>query len=180
MSKARAPADTSPISPQPVVRYRGPPPVATIGVALSALGAIVEIAWWKDAGYEPQSIYRFFTAGAPFWWSLGLSLTGSALTWAYWRNGDRSKWWGLPGVLMASMWLLRITLGLVLLAIGWVWNQFGMDIVDASLPEKKRRPRKRRQRNSYKSKRRKSRRGYTGGRSRRRGGNRSRRSRRRR
>ena len=123
----------------------------------------MEIVWWKDAGYEWQSIYRFFTAGAPFWWNLCLSLLGGVLSLAYWRNGDRPKWWGLPGLLIASMWAARMAFGFLVLAVKWLLNQFATDIVDASLPKKRRRKRKpKRRRNSQKSDRSKRRRGSKG------------------
>jgi len=116
--------------------------VTVLGLALSVSGGIVEIIWWKNAGYGWESIYRFFAAGAPFLWSVGLLLLGSALTWEHWRGSDR-RGWAAAGLMITSIWLFRITLGLAVLFIRWLWNQAGPDIVDAALPKKKQRKRKR-------------------------------------
>ena len=99
----------------------------------------------RAVGYEWQSMYRFFSSGVPFWWSLGLSLLGGAATWRYWRNSGRSKWWGVPGLLVASMWAARMVfglvvglvvglIGLVILGLKWFAEQFGTDVVEAALP----------------------------------------------
>ena len=140
---AETPSDLSPSGPAPAVYHRWPPPLAALGFALSVSGAIVEIVWWKDAGYGWENLYRFLAAGAPFVWSFVLLLSGSALTWAHWRNSN-PKGWATPGLLITSLWLLRITLGLAILALRWLWNQAGTDIVDASLPKKKQRKWRRR------------------------------------
>ena len=139
---AEMPTDPSTTVPTPAARRRWPL-LAVLGLALSVSGGIVEIFWWEDAGYGWESLFRFFTAGAPFWWSVGLLLMGSALTWAHWRDSDR-KGWAVPGLLITSIWSLRITLGLAILFIWWLWNQAGTDIVDAFLPKKKQRKRRRR------------------------------------
>lgn len=164
---AETPSDPSPAPPTPSV-HRWPPLLAALGFALSMSGAIVEIVWWKNAGYGWEGIYRFFASGAPFLWSLALLSLGSVLLWAHWRTSDRKRW-ALLGLVIASMWLVRLTLGLAILAIKWVWNQAGADIVDASMPKKKRRKRRRKKpRRSHKGRRRYRRRGSRGRQSRRR------------
>ena len=112
----QAPSDTGADSPparQAVPRHRWPPPLATLGLFSSVAGLIVEVAWWKGFGYEWQGVYRFLSSGAPFWWSFGLSLLGGAATWRYWCSTGRSRWWGVPGVVVASMWAVRMVIGLI-------------------------------------------------------------------
>ena len=138
---AETPTDLSTTAPSAAARRRWPP-LAVLGLVSSVSGGIVEVFWWKDAEYGWESLFRFFAAGAPFLWSFGLFSLGSALTWAHWRSYDRRGWAAL-GLLITSIWLFRITLGLAILLIRWLWNQAGTDIVDASPPKKKQRKRRR-------------------------------------
>lgn len=148
-------------APQTVpARNRWPLALAALGLTSSVAGLVVEIAWWEDVGYKWQSLYRFFASGVPFWWSLGLSLFGGAATWWYWRNSGRSRWLGIPGLLVASAWAARMVfglvvglvvglIGLVILGLKWFAEQFGADIVEASLPKKQRRKHRTQRRKSH-------------------------------
>ena len=108
-----------------------PPPLPALSFTVSAVGAGIEAIWWNAHQASWHKLYRFLVEGGEWlWWSVGLSLVGLILTGSHWVWGVRSRWWSIPGGLIAVLWVGRMTLGLLLILLGWVWKQYGLDMLD--------------------------------------------------
>ena len=105
------------------------PLLPILGFVLSATGVGVETVWWYTNGFRWQNLYRFLLEGGVWLeWSVGLSLVGLILTGIHWKWGRR-RWWSLIGGSASVLWLARITLGVLLVVLMWVWKQRGLDIL---------------------------------------------------
>ena len=110
---------------RPALRRRCPPLLPTVGFLFSSAGVGIEAIWWNANGASWHNLYRFLLEGGEWLgWSIGLSGLGLILTGTHWKWGRRSRWWSIPGVLFAVLWLGRMTLGLILLLLKWIWKQF--------------------------------------------------------
>ena len=122
------------------------PWLAVVGFALSAAGGAVEVVWWLENGPTWSNLYLFLRAGTPFWCTVAFHIAGGIVTEIHWRTAPEGRWWALPGRVLAIAWAIRVTLGVVLLLLQWVFKNHGSDLIDATSPKKRKPGRRRRRR----------------------------------